>query len=299
MNRISIFTIAALLSLTAASCSKNKKTFDASGTFEADEIIISAEATGTIRQFSITEGSTVTAGQVIGYIDSVQLYLKKKQLEAQISAVLSKRPNVPVQLAALREQLKTAEREQQRISSLVKSDAAPAKQLDDVNAQVDVLKKQIAAQQSALEITSSGLSNDVTPLQVQVEQLNDQLAKCRLVNPVAGTVLVKYAEPNEMAAAGKPLYKVADLTTITLRAYITSDQLALVKLNQVVKVLTDDGKGGMKETSGTVMWINDKAEFTPKTIQTKDERANTVYAMKVHVKNDGAFKIGMYGEVKF
>lgn len=299
MNRISIFTLAALFALAATSCSKNKKTFDASGTFEADEIIISAEATGILRQFNITEGSTVTAGQSIGYIDSVQLYLKKKQLEAQINAVLSKRPNVPVQLAALREQLKTAEREQQRISSLVKSDAAPAKQLDDINAQVEVLQKQIAAQQSSLEISSDGLGKDVMPLQVQVEQLNDQLAKCRLVNPVAGTVLVKYAEPNEMAAAGKPLYKVADLTTITLRAYITSDQLALVKLNQQVTVMTDDGKGGMQETKGTVTWINDKAEFTPKTIQTKDERANTVYAMKVNVKNDGALKIGMYGEVKF
>jgi HlyD family secretion protein len=299
MNRISIFTLAALLSLTAASCSKNKKTFDASGTFEADEVIISAEATGTIRQLVIGEGSTIAAGQVIGFIDSVQLYLKKKQLEAQIEAVLSKRPNVPVQLAALREQLKTAEREQQRISSLVKSDAAPSKQLDDINAQVEVLQRQITAQQSALEISSDGLSKDVMPLQLQVEQLNDQLSKCRIVNPVTGTVLVKYAEANEMAAAGKPLYKIADLTTITLRAYITSDQLALVKLNQQVKVMTDDGKGGMREMQGTVTWINDKAEFTPKTIQTKDERANTVYAMKVNLKNDGTLKIGMYGEVKF
>lgn len=299
MNRIFIFSFAALSGLCAASCSDKNKMFDASGTFEAEEIIISAEATGTIRELALSEGATVKAGQTIGYIDSVQLHLKKKQLEAQINAVLSKRPNVPVQLAALREQLKTAEREQQRISSLVKSDAAPAKQLDDINAQIEVLNKQIAAQQSSLEISSDGLSKEVMPLQVQIEQLNDQLARCRIVNPVAGTVLTKYAEANEMTAAGKPLYKVANLDVITLRAYITSDQLALVKLNQTVTVHTDDGKGGMKETTGTITWINDKAEFTPKTIQTKDERANTVYAMKVQVKNDGFLKIGMYGEIKF
>lgn len=299
MNRIFIFSFAALFGLCATSCSDKKKAFDASGTFEAEEIIISAEATGTIRELALSEGATVKAGQTIGYIDSVQLHLKKKQLEAQISAVLSRRPNVPVQLAALREQLKTAEREQQRISSLVKSDAAPAKQLDDINAQIEVLNKQIAAQQSSLEISSDGLSKEVMPLQVQIEQLNDQLARCRIVNPVAGTVLTKYAEANEMTAAGKPLYKVANLDMITLRAYITSDQLALVKLNQTVTVHTDDGKGGMKETTGTITWINDKAEFTPKTIQTKDERANTVYAMKVQVKNDGFLKIGMYGEIKF
>ncbi len=162
-----------------------------------------------------------------------------------------------------------------------------------------MLKKQIEAQQSTLSISSEGLSKDIVPLQVQVEQLNDQLAKCKIINPANGTVLAKYAEANEMTTTGKPLYKIADLSNIILRAYITSNQLTQVKLNQKVKVLTDDGKGGYKETEGTVTWINDKAEFTPKTIQTKDERANMVYALKIKVKNDGSYKVGMYGEIKF
>ena len=239
------------------------------------------------------------AGQTIGYIDSLQLYLKKKQLEAQVTAILGKKPNIPVQLSALQEQLRTAERERTRVANLVKGDAATPKQLDDINAQIEVLKKQIEAQQSTLSISSEGLSKDIVPLQVQVEQLNDQLAKCKIINPANGTVLAKYAEANEMTTTGKPLYKIADLSNIILRAYITSNQLTQIKLNQKVKVLTDDGKGGYKETEGTVTWINDKAEFTPKTIQTKDERANMVYAVKIKVKNDGSYKVGMYGEIKF
>jgi HlyD family secretion protein len=239
------------------------------------------------------------AGQNIGYIDSLQLYLKKKQLEAQVIAILGKKPNISVQLSALQTQLKTAEKEKTRVANLVKGDAATPKQLDDINAQIEVLKKQIEAQQSTLSISSEGLGKDVVPLQVQIEQLNDQLAKCNIINPTNGTVLTKYAETNEMTAVGKPLYKIADLTNIILRAYITGDQLTQVKLNQKVKVLTDDGKGGYKETEGTIIWINSKAEFTPKTIQTKDERANMVYAIKVKVKNDGTYKVGMYGEISF
>jgi HlyD family secretion protein len=199
----------------------------------------------------------------------------------------------------LQEQLKTAEKERTRVANLVKGDAATPKQLDDINAQIEVLKKQIEAQKSTLSISSEGLGKDVVPLQVQIEQLNDQLAKCNIINPTNGTVLAKYAEANEMTTTGKPLYKIADLSNIILRAYITGNQLTQVKLNQKVKVLTDDGKGGYKETEGTIIWINDKAEFTPKTIQTKDERANMVYAIKVKVKNDGAYKVGMYGEIKF
>lgn len=290
-----IFAITIILS----ACNDNKVSFDASGSFEAEETIISSEATGTIKQFSIEEGQIVEAGQEIGYIDSLQLYLKKKQLEAQVTAILGKKPNIPVQLSALQEQLKTTEKERTRVANLVKGDAATPKQLDDINAQIEVLKKQIEAQQSTLSISSEGLSKDIVPLQVQVEQLNDQLAKCKIINPASGTVLAKYAEANEMTTIGKPLYKIADLSNIILRAYITSNQLTQVKLNQKVKVLTDDGKGGYKETEGTVTWINDKAEFTPKTIQTKDERANMVYAVKIKVKNDGSYKVGMYGEIKF
>jgi len=288
-----------LAALFLMACSGHKNDFDASGTFEAVETIVSAEATGTLKLFNVDEGQTLKAGETVGAIDSVQLYLKKKQLQAQIGAVLSRRPDVAKQLASLQEQLKQAEREQQRLTRLVKADAATQKQLDDATTQVDVVKKQIDAQQSSLGITTSSLREEAAPIFVQVQQLDDQLAKCRIVNPVNGTVLAKYAEVNEMAVTAKPLYKIADLSTIVLRAYITGDQFAQVKLNQKVKVHVDDGKGNYKAYEGTIAWISDKAEFTPKTIQTKDERANLVYAVKINVTNDGFLKIGMYGEIKF
>ncbi|WP_293297416.1 efflux RND transporter periplasmic adaptor subunit [Pedobacter sp. UBA4863] len=281
------------------SACNNKVSFDASGTFEAEETIISSEATGTIKQFDVEEGQTLAAGQAIGYIDSLQLYLKRKQLLAQMKATTSRKPNVPAQLAALQSQLATAQKEKIRITNLVNGDAAPRKQLDDVNAQIDVIKKQIEAQKSSLDISTESIGKDVLPLQVQIEQLNDQLDKCKIINPINGTVLAKYAETNEMTVTGKPLYKIADLSNIILRVYVTGNQLPQIKLNQNVKVLTDDGKGGYKEATGKIMWINDKSEFTPKTIQTKNERANLVYAIKVYVKNDGTYKIGMYGEILF
>lgn len=298
MKKTSLIISATTL-LVLTSCSNDKKNFDASGSFEAEETIISSEAAGTIKQLTIEEGQTIKAGQSIGYIDSVQLYLKKKQLEAQINAVLSKKPNVSVQLASLEEQLKTAEREQKRITNLVKADAATTKQLDDVNGNIEVIKRQIEAQKSSLDISSEGINKEATPLEIQIEQLNDQLQKCKIINSVNGTVLTKYVEANEMASVGKPLYKIADLTSIILRAYVAGNQLPQIKINQTVKVSTDDGNGGFKQTEGIITWINDKAEFTPKTIQTKDERANMVYAVKIKVKNDGSYKIGMYGEIKF
>lgn len=276
-----------------------EKTFDASGAFEADETIISAEASGILKEFKIEEGQELQAGEQIGYVDSVQLYLKKRQLEAQIIALTGRKPNIPLQLAALEEQLKTAEREQARIGNLVKADAATPKQLDDATAQVEVVKAQIKAQKSTLNISSQGISNDATPMEIQIAQLNDQLEKSKIINPINGTVLTKYAEQNEMTAPGKPLYKIADLSTIILRVYISGNQLPQVQLGQKVTVHTDNGEGGFDQTEGTISWINDKAEFTPKTIQTKDERANMVYAIKVNVPNDGKFKIGMYGEVNF
>jgi len=299
MKNIHILLIIGCMATMIMACQPEKKTFDASGSFEAEETIISAEATGTLLKFDVTEGADLDSGQIIGYIDSIQLYLKKKQLEAQVRSVLGKKPNVPVQLSALQAQLETAEKEKIRFTNLVEAGAAPSKQLDDINAQIKSLKSQIDALKSSLEISSKGYASDAAPLEIQILQINDQLAKCRIRNPMHGTVLIKYANVNEMAAIGKPLYKIADLTTINLRAYITGDQLPTVKLNQQVKVLTDDGNGGFKETQGTITWISDKAEFTPKTIQTKEERANLVYAIKIAVNNDGQYKIGMYGEVKF
>lgn len=306
-------SFAAALLLTAASCKNDKNNFDASGSFEAEETIISSEATGTIKELKVEEGQALKAGEMIGYIDSVPLFLKKKQLEAQLKATGKRIPNISTQTgyynqqeAVTQSRLKNLLHEQQRVQNLVKADAATPKQLDDINAQVDETQKQLLvigrqkeAQVSALQTQSASVSGDFLPLRVQIEQINDQLSKSVIINPINGTVLTKYAEANETTSPGKPLYKIADLSTLILRAYITGNQLPLIKLNQKVKVLTDDGKGGYKETEGIVTWINDKAEFTPKTIQTKDERANMVYAIKVKVKNDGTYKIGMYGEIKF
>lgn len=288
----------AVLLFIAVSC-KQENTFDASGSFEAVETVISAEATGTLKMFQVEEGQSLDSGQLVGYVDTVQLFLKKKQLQSQMEALAAKKPNISVQLSALEEQLKTAGIEKKRIENLLKSDAATAKQLDDVNAQIALINRQIEAQKSTLEISTRGINKDILPLEVQVQQLDDQLLKSRIVNPLAGTVIAKYTEQNEMVAAGKPLYKIADLSEIILRVFISANQLPQVKLNQTVIVHTDDGKGGFAETEGVITWISDKAEFTPKTIQTKEERANLVYAMKVKVKNDGTFKIGMYGEIIF
>jgi HlyD family secretion protein len=288
--------IAALL---LSACAGKKDQYDASGTFEAVETIVSAGASGVIKQFSVEEGQDLNANIVVGYIDSVQLYLTKKQLEAQINAVLSKRPNMSAQIAALQEQLKQAEHEQQRLTNLLKADAATQKQLDDATAQVSIIKKQIEGQESSLGITSKSINEESSPLSIQIAQLNDQLAKSKIVNEVKGTVLTKYAEVNEMTANGKPLYKIADLSVITLRAYVTGDQLPSLKLNQNVTIMVDASAEKQKSYVGTIEWISSKAEFTPKTIQTKDERANLVYAVKIRVKNDGYIKIGMYGEVKF
>lgn len=299
MKSISIFSIAVALASLLSSCNNKESRFDASGSFEAEETIISSESSGTIKAFSIEEGDVLQVGQSIGYIDSTQLHLKKKQLLAQITALQSRKPNIPVQLAALEAQLQNAEKEKVRIENMIKGNAATTKQLDDINANIIVLKTQIQAQKTTLQSSSNSISKDVDQLRVQIEQINDQLKRCQIISPMGGTVLAKYAEANEMAAPGKALYKIADLNNIILRTYISGDQLPQIQLNQKVTVATDDGEGGFKETEGSISWINDKAEFTPKTIQTKNERANMVYAVKIKVKNDGSYKIGMYGEIKF
>ena len=301
-----------LTSVGLFSCDNDKNNYDASGTFETTETIVAAEANGIIKQLDIEEGQILEAGQRIGYIDSVQLWLRKKQLEAQIKSVRSKSPDIAAQTssfskqkAVIQSQLKTQLHEKQRIENLVKADAATPKQLDDISGQVDALQKQLEvihsqeiSQTSQLTTQSKGLSGDVIPLKVQIEEVNDQLSKSIIINRVNGTVLAKYAEANEMASLGKPLYKIADLSTLILRAYISGNQLSLIKINQPVKVMVDDGNKKYKEFAGVIEWISNKAEFTPKTIQTKDERANLVYAAKIRVKNDGYLKIGMYADVK-
>jgi HlyD family secretion protein len=234
---------------------------------------------------------------MVGYIDTIQLYLKRKQLLAMIRSVLSRKPSIATQTASLKEQLKAAEKERTRIENMLKVDAATPKQLDDINAQVEILKKQVDAQYSSLDLSSSSITQETLPLQVQIQQLDDQLRKCRIINPVNGTVLTKYALQNEVITPGKPLYEIADLSALILRAYVTGGQFSRIKLNQQVKVMVDNGPGTYREYQGMIEWISNEAEFTPKTIQTKDERANLVYAVKIRVQNDGLLKIGMYGEV--
>jgi HlyD family secretion protein len=225
--------------------------------------------------------------------------LRKKQLLSQVDAILSKRPDVATQLASYGVQLETAQREQQRVANLFKADAATSKQVDDANAQVALIRRQMEAHRSSLDLSSQSLVTETLPIEAQVEQLEDQLRRSRIVNPLNGTILSTYAETYELATPGKPLYKAADISFLFLRAYITGKQLPILKLNQHVGVLVDDGSGGFKQYDGMITWISDKAEFTPKTIQTREERADLVYATKIRVKNDGFLKIGMYGEVKF
>jgi len=294
-NRNIIISLLLLLGLN--SCDDRGLSHDASGSFEAVETIISAEANGKILQLSIEEGQELNVGQVIGHIDSTQMYARKLQLLQSKKAILSGRPQASVQTDALKKELANAILDRDRTENLVKGGVATQKQLDDANAKVITLRARINAQESSLQTTTSSLNEQAGTVDAQLTEINDQLKKCTVTNPLKGTVLSKYAEQYEMTAAGRPLYKIADLSNIILRAYITGDLLSQVKLDQKVKVFTDDGKGGFKETEGVVTWINDKAEFTPKTIQTKNERANLVYAIKVKIRNDGFYKIGMYGEM--
>lgn len=289
-------TLSALLLLF--SCSKGKGDYDATGSFEATEIIVSSQANGRILELGLNEGDQLEQGQEVGLIDSTQLYLQKMSLLSNAKGVRAQQPDIKAQTAALQEQVKTLEREKARIGRLVTANAANQKQLDDIESQLEVARRQLSALTSTLQKSSDNISAQSSTLDIQVAQLEDQLEKTRIVSPVSGTVLNRYAEAGELATIGTPLFKIADIGTIFLRAYVTNDQLAQIKLNGEVTVRVDDGHGGMKSYKGRINWISDKSEFTPKTIQTKNERANLVYALKIAVPNDGFLKIGMYGEVK-
>lgn len=285
--------------LVLLSCNSGKKNFDASGTFESVETIVSSEVNGKILQFNLEEGQSINQGVIIGYIDTIQLYLKKKQLRSNINSLLSRQPEVAKQLASFQEQIFTAEREKRRIENLIKADAAGTKQLDDINAQISLLKKQLIALQSTLEINKNSINQDIVPLQIQIEQTQDLIEKSYILNLTKGTILSKYAEANEMTGVGKPLYKIANLDELIFRMYVSGEQLPILKLGQTISISIDAGNAEQKTIQGKISWISAEAEFTPKTIQTKDERANLVYAVKVLVPNDGSVKLGMYGEVAF
>jgi HlyD family secretion protein len=287
------------LSLILTSCGKSNEGEDASGTFEATEVIVSSEASGKILSFDIEEGQELTANQLLGAIDSTQLFLRKQQILSSKKSIQSRRPDVKKQIAVLEQQISTARTERKRVENLLKANASTQKQLDDINAQISVLEKQLDAQKTTLETANEGITEDTEGINIQVQQVSDQLKKCKITSPIAGTVLIKYAEMGEVAAPGKALFKIANTNNMILRAYITADQLTKIKVGQKVKIKTDFGKDESKEYSGTLGWISNKAEFTPKTIQTRDERANLVYAVKINVINDGFLKIGMYGTVQF
>ena len=292
------YFFAAALFLSLTSCGKGNSQYDAMGTFEATEVIVSAEGNGKLMRFDIIEGQPLKYGQEVGYIDTVQLYLTKVRLQESNRAVLSNLPNVTKQIAALREEIEKQRTEKARYEVLVASNAANQKQVDDIDSRLKVLERQLEAQLSTLQNNTRSISGESAALLAQVEQLDDQLNKCRVISPLNGTVLTKYAEQGELAAQGRALFKIADMENVFLRAYITSDQLSAVKLGQQLTLFADYGDDNLKEYNGTVTWISDKAEFTPKSILTKNERANLVYAVKIAVKNDGYLKIGMYGQVK-
>ncbi len=292
MRRI-VYIAAAML---AVSCG-TKAEFDAQGTFEATEVVVSSEATGRILNFDVVEGTKVDANKLVGVIDSVQLHLQRKQLVAQQSALLGSRPDVKKQVAALREQIAKQTSELRRVENMLRDGAATQKQKDDIEAQIKVLERQLDATLSTLDKNTTTINDNSAALEAQVAALDDRISKCRIVSPVSGTVLVKYAETGELATIGKPLMKVADLDNIYLRAYFTSDQLAKVNLGDEVKVIADFGGDERYDYVGRIAWISSESEFTPKTIQTKDSRANLVYAVKIAVENDGRLKIGLAGEV--
>ena len=286
----------AILMLTA-SCGK-QTTFDAQGTFEATEIVVSSETTGKILHFEAEEGTLVEAGQQVGAMDSLQLHLQRKQLIAQQSALLNSRPDVKKQVSSLREQITKQKSELQRVENMLRDGAATPKQHDDINAHIRVLEGQLEATLSTLGKNTASINDNSASLEAQIAALDDRIAKCHIIAPTNGTVLVKYAEAGELATVGKPLMKIANLEKIYLRAYFTSDQLANIRLGDTVKVIADFGGDEQHEYEGRIAWISSESEFTPKNIQTKDSRANLVYAVKIAVKNDGRLKIGLAGEVR-
>ena len=324
MKRI---TIMAGVLLLLVACGNKEKEYDATGTFEATEVTVSAKSTGELQRFDVTEGQEIDQNVVVGTIDAYQLKLQrqqlentkeqlkanKKQLNATRGATNSKQLDLEKQVASIRQQIANAQRERQRYNELVNDGAVPRKQLDDINYQIKVLEKQLAATQEQIRSNNASLKEQSQGITAQMEgidaqqltveaqkaQLDDQIANSDIKAPITGSVLEKYVERGEYVTVGKPLFKMADTQNMFIRAYVTSAQLKDIKVGQQVKVFADYGNGQKKSYDGTVTWISSRSEFTPKTILTDDERADLVYAVKIAFKNDGYVKIGMYGEVKF
>ncbi len=298
MKKIFFMTMVPAGIILMVSCS-NKDSKSASGFFEATEITVSSEATGRILELDITEGSVVKEGDMLGAVDSLQLYFTKIQLQKNSKSITSNRPDVNIQLSALESQRSQLQNEKDRISRLVEAKAVASKQLDDIQASLDQAEKQITAQRQLLQNNVNSIDAQSSAVDIQIAAIEDQLSKCRLTAPVSGTILVQYAHAGEFTSVGKPLYKIADLSEMTFRAYVTSVQLADISIGQKVKVQAIYGSGVVKDYDGTVSAIASKSEFTPKNIPTDGERADMVYAVKVRVPNDGSIKIGTYGKINF
>ena len=287
------------IGLVLGACTSQEEQYDASGIFETPEVIVSAKGTGELQSFQVEEGQAVRQGDVLGWIDTLQLSLKDRQLAASLLATESKRLDEKRQVAHLRQQIENLQREKERFTTLLNAKATTAKQVDDIDYQIKVLQNQLVATQEQINSSNSSLSRQSESIQAQRAQMEDQIRNAMISSPITGTVLTKYAEQGEFAVPGKALFKVADVSQMKLRAYITADQLTQLQIGQAVAVYADRGTTDRKRYAGRVVWIADKAEFTPKTIQTRNERANLVYAVKIAVENDGFIKRGMYGEVRF
>lgn len=287
----------ALVLALLMACQSDDRGADAYGNFEAREMLVSAEATGKVMDLRVSEGQRLEAGEVVGYVDTLQLQLKKQQLQASIMAILSKAQDIPVQQQVYEEQKNNLLREQRRLENLLADGAAVPKQLDDIKGQIELLERQMRAHLATLRTTNQSLNREVAPIQAQIAQIDDQLAKSVITNPMRGRVLTTFVEPLELVTYGKPLYKLADMDELFLRAYVSGAQLPAVEVGQEVTVWIDKGANDRQALEGEITWIAEEGEFTPKAIQTKEARVDMVYAVKVKVTNDGRLKIGMPGEL--
>ena len=293
-----IILIPALAAMMLTACGDKNAEYDASGVFETTEVIVSAKGTGEIVSLNIEEGQTVKADQLLGELDMTQLTLKRQQLDAGKDAAASRRLDTGRQVASLRQQIANLQSEQARFKALLKDGAATQKQVDDIGYQIATLQKQLAATNEQVATANQSIDGQSAGFDAQIGQVDDMMRQARITSPISGVILSKYAERGEYAVPGRALFKVGDVSDMKLRAYITAEQLTGLKIGQKVTVYADQGTKGRKAYEGTVSWISSEAEFTPKTIQTRDERSNLVYAIKIAVKNDGLIKCGMYGDVK-
>lgn len=290
-------TFLLLLSLLVSACQPEEPTADAYGSFEAREVMVAAEATGPLLFLEVAEGATLDSGQIIGLVDTMPLHLQREQIEARIRAIRRKTQHTQPQLDILLAQKSNLERELHRLQGLLAKQAVPEQQVDDLKGKIDVVQQQMAATRDQINTANRSILAEIEPLQAQLRSIEDKIERCTIVNPVSGRVLTQLVEPEEMTMAGKPLYKIADLSELTLRAYVSGAQLPQIALGQDVEVWIDQDAETNQQLPGTITWIAEEAEFTPKIVQTKEERVNLVYAIKVRVPNDGRLKIGMPGEV--